>query len=96
MPLFLVLADGAEPDQARREVVAAIRRTLSPRHLPDEIVIAPAIPHTRTGKKLEVPIKRLLQGAAVRDVADLASVDDPHAMEFYVNFARGRREAADV
>ena len=64
MPLFVVLAEDAEltdeltgPHQATPSV-----SEVSPRHVPDEILVAPGIPHTRTGKKLEVPIKKLLQG----------------------------------
>ena len=46
------------------KVWAEIRSRLSPRHVPDAILAAPAVPHTRTGKKLELPVKRLLQGRA--------------------------------
>ena len=64
MPLFVVLADDAElTDELRDRIKRTIREEVSPRHVPDEIIVAPAVPHTRTGKKLEVPIKKLLQGA---------------------------------
>ena len=90
MPLFVTLADGADPELARREIVAAIRRHLSARHVPDEIVIAPGIPHTKTGKKLEVPIKRLLQGHALAAVLDSAAIDAPELIDYYATFARER------
>ena len=48
------------------------------------------IPHTKTGKKLEVPVKRLIQGAHLEDVADLGAVDDPRLLESYARFARAR------
>ena len=48
----------------------------------------PSIPHTRTGKKLEVPIKRLLQGAPVDQVVDTASVDDPALLSLFARFAK--------
>lgn len=53
-----------------------IRGSLSPRHVPDEIMIVPGIPHTKTGKKLEIPIKRL-QGARPGNVLDPASSTTP-------------------
>src|SRR5699024_7372490 len=64
MPLFVVPAPGAEVDDALRErITTAIRTELSPRYVPDEILGAPGVPMTRTGKLLEIPVKRLLQGA---------------------------------
>jgi acetoacetyl-CoA synthetase len=90
MPLFVALAEGADEHSVRAEIVAAIRDGLSPRHVPDEIVTVPAVPHTRTGKKLEVPVKRLLQGAALADAVDVSSVDDPGILAFFESFARDR------
>src|SRR5205085_9494903 len=65
MPLFVAAAEGVDEDALRDRIVAAIRDALSPRHVPDDILFVPGIPHTKTGKKLEVPVKRLLQGASV-------------------------------
>ena len=63
MPLFVVLNPGGELDDALTgKIRRAIREGASPRHVPDEIIAVPAIPHTRTGKKLEIPVKRILQG----------------------------------
>lgn len=90
MPLFVHLADGADPTDAERAIGRAIRDSLSARYLPDEVVFMRAIPHTRTGKKLEVPIKRLLQGAALDEVVDLGAVDDAELLREYANFARER------
>jgi acetoacetyl-CoA synthetase len=83
MPLFVTLVPGAELDD---ELVAQIRndvRTkLSPRHVPDEVIGAPGIPHTRTGKKLEVPVTAMLAGRA--DVAiDPRAVDDVDLLDWY-------------
>lgn len=93
MPLFVHLSPGADTDATGQSIVAAIRKYLSPRYLPDEIVPMRGIPHTRTGKKLEVPVKRLLQGAAVEDVADLDAIDDPELLREYADFARQRNES---
>ncbi|MHC6220681.1 acetoacetate--CoA ligase [Arthrobacter sp. MMS24-S77] len=94
MPLFVHLAEGTNPDVAKDAITRSIRENLSVRYLPDEIIFMPGIPHTRTGKKLEVPIKRLLQGARLETVADLGSVDDPELLEEYARFALKRETAS--
>ncbi|HEX4110201.1 MAG TPA: acetoacetate--CoA ligase [Solirubrobacteraceae bacterium] len=92
MPLFVVPADGREvDDELRAEIIAAIRRELSPRHVPDEIIATPRVPRTRTGKKLEVPVKRILSGVPIESAVNLGSVDDPDAVRWYVDFAAARR-----
>ncbi|MGH2346490.1 MAG: AMP-binding protein, partial [Chloroflexota bacterium] len=61
MPLFVVLRDGAKLDEAlEREIKARIRADLSPRHVPDAILAVPAVPYTLNGKKLEVPVRKIL------------------------------------
>ena len=91
MPLFVKLADDADPDAAKAAIVASIRSELSVRYLPDEIVVMRGIPHTRTGKKLEVQVKRLVQGATLDDVVDLGAVDDAELLVEYAEFAATRR-----
>ncbi|WP_369170846.1 acetoacetate--CoA ligase [Streptomyces sp. R28] len=92
MPLFVVLAAGVELDDALRDRIReAIRTGASPRHVPDEIIAVPAIPHTRTGKKLEVPVKRLLQGAPVEQVVNPAAVDNPDLIDHYARLGEARR-----
>jgi acetoacetyl-CoA synthetase len=91
MPLFIVAADGVDEAALRERIIAAIRDALSPRHLPDEIIFVPAIPHTKTGKKLEVPIKRLIQGASVEQAADAGSIDRPELLEIYTELIAHRR-----
>jgi acetoacetyl-CoA synthetase len=93
MPLFVTLADGVEFDDALRVSIRdEIARQASPRHVPDEIIAAPGIPHTRTGKKLEVPIKRILMGQRVADSVDPHSVDRPELLEWYAEVGAQRRE----
>ncbi|MET9491124.1 acetoacetate--CoA ligase [Nocardia sp. NPDC006630] len=84
MPLFVVPAAGVrlDADLAGR-INTAIRTELSPRHLPDEIIAAPGIPHTRTGKKLEIPVKRILQGADPDLVVTRDAVDDPSLLDWF-------------
>ncbi len=89
MPLFVVLTDGATLDQdVERRIKAAIRESLSARHLPDVIVAVPAIPRTLTGKKMEVPVKRLLLGRPLEEVAAAGAVVDPGALDFFADYAR--------
>lgn len=83
MPMFVTLVPGAElTDALTARIAADLKTRLSPRHVPDEVIVAPGIPHTRTGKKLEVPITGILAG---RDnvAIDPRSVDDPSLIEWY-------------
>jgi acetoacetyl-CoA synthetase len=92
MPLFVQLAPGAElTDDLVAAIRAAIREQASPRHVPDEIIAVPGVPHTRTGKRLEVPLKRLFQGVDPAKALNVGAVDDPAAVEHYVQLARERR-----
>jgi len=89
--LFVMLANGAELDDAlKQRLNASIRSELSPRHSPDEIVAVPIVPKTLSGKKLEVPVKRILQGAPVQQSASVGSLADPTALEPYIKYANAR------
>ncbi len=91
MPLFVQLAPGAElTDELVGRLRAVIREQASPRHVPDEILAVPAVPHTRTGKRLEVPLKRLFQGIDPATAVNVGTVDDPAAVEHYIALARKR------
>ncbi|MFF2078084.1 acetoacetate--CoA ligase [Kitasatospora sp. NPDC058162] len=95
MPLFVVLAaDATLDDPLREKIKEAIRTGASPRHVPDEILEVPGIPHTRTGKKLEVPVKRLLQGAPAEQVVNPAAVDAPDLIDYYARLGAERRGRA--
>jgi acetoacetyl-CoA synthetase len=94
MPLFVVLATGATLDDTLTERIrSVIRDEASPRHVPDDILAVPGIPHTRTGKKLEVPVKRILQGAPPNTVADHRAVDTPAALTWFADY-HARRSAS--
>ncbi|MFF4213154.1 acetoacetate--CoA ligase, partial [Streptomyces sp. NPDC001796] len=77
-------------DSLREKIHDAIRTGASPRHVPDEILAVPAIPHTRTGKKLEVPVKRLLQGAPADQVLNPAAVDNPELVAYFAGLGEER------
>jgi acetoacetyl-CoA synthetase len=89
MPLFVVV-DGELDDQLRATISDRLRCEASPRHVPDEIIAVPAIPHTRTGKKLEVPIKRIFLGADPARIVDRDAVDDPAALDAFIALAASR------
>jgi acetoacetyl-CoA synthetase len=90
MPLFVVLAEGAALDDAlRARISAAIRRDLSPRHVPDSVVEVAAVPRTLTGKRLEVPVKRILQGARASDVTAEGTITHPEMLDWFGRFAAG-------
>jgi acetoacetyl-CoA synthetase len=89
--LLVVLAPALELDDGLRARLAqTIASALSRRHVPDEIVAVPAIPRTLTGKKLEVPVKRILLGAALEDVVKPDSLVDASALEPVLAYARSR------
>lgn len=97
MPLFVVPAHGdAVDDRLCDALRRAIRDQLSPRHVPDEILVAPAVPRTLTGKKLEVPIKRILQGVPVERAAALGAVDRPDVLRWYAARAAPRTREGDA
>jgi acetoacetyl-CoA synthetase len=87
MPLFVVLNPGHDLDDAlTAKIRRAIRDGASPRHVPDEIIAVPAIPHTRTGKKLEIPVKRILQGGDPRQVMEAGAVDNADALRWFADY----------
>ena len=91
MPLFVQLAPGESlTDELVAQIKGAIREQASPRHVPDEILEVPGVPHTRTGKRLEVPLKRLFQGADPARAVNLGTVDDASLVEHYMRLARER------
>jgi acetoacetyl-CoA synthetase len=88
MPLFIVTTDGAGLDaDLEARIRSTVRQALSPRHVPDAIVVVPAIPRTLTGKKMEVPVKRLLLGRPLEEVAAAGALADPAALDFFVAYA---------
>jgi acetoacetyl-CoA synthetase len=87
--LFVALQDGARlDDPLRARVAAALRADMSPRHVPDLIHVVPAIPRTLSGKKLEVPVKRILLGMDPDTAASKDALADPGALAPFVALAR--------
>jgi acetoacetyl-CoA synthetase len=91
LPLFVRLSPGVTLDEDLvTRIREQVRQKASPRHVPDEVVAVPAIPHTSTGKKLEVPLKRIAQGVPVDKALNLGAVDDPEAVRAFVDHLRRR------
>jgi acetoacetyl-CoA synthetase len=89
--LFVQLAPGIELDDGLRSAIArTIRAELSPRHVPDELHAVRAIPRTISGKKLELPIKRLLEGEPLERVVNPGAVADPTSLEAFVALGAAR------
>ncbi len=92
--LFVVLREGAVLDaELTQRLKAAIRSELSPRHVPDQIRKVPVVPRTLNGKKLEIPVKRILLGQDPAKVASKDTLADPKALEPYVAIARAELTA---
>ena len=86
--LFVTLRDGIELSaELRARIVGELRTSLSPRHVPDEVLAVPAIPRTLSGKKLEVPVKRILTGTPPDVAASRGSLADPTSLDAFVERA---------
>jgi acetoacetyl-CoA synthetase len=87
--LFVQLVAGARlDDDLRGRLAGALRRDLSPRHVPDEVHAVPGVPRTLSGKKLEVPVKRILTGADPDVAASRGSLANPEVLDAYTGLAR--------
>jgi acetoacetyl-CoA synthetase len=93
MPLFVTLRGGRRLDAAiERKIRDRLRRDYTPRHVPDRIVQVPAIPATLTGKKMEVPVRKILMGTPVDQAANRNAMADPSALDAFVDYARTQRD----
>ncbi len=93
--LFVTLPTGGDAEAAGAAAVRALRSRLSPRHVPDHVVVLPEIPTGPTGKRLEVPVKRILQGAPPASVLGVEGLD-PTTVEILLDLARQRTGKAGV
>lgn len=92
MPLFLKLKPGhVLNDSVRQKVVGRPRSDYSPRHVPDQIFQVDEIPYTLTGKKMEVPVRKILTGCAPEQAASRDAMANPRALDAFVRFAAEMR-----
>jgi acetoacetyl-CoA synthetase len=95
--LFVVLAPGLTLDEELRERIAGrLRSSLSPRHVPDAIYQVSAVPRTLSGKKLEVPVKRILTGTSAEVAASRGALADPGALDVFEDLAARRRTTSST
>jgi acetoacetyl-CoA synthetase len=88
MPLFVVLKEGAElDDDLKGRIAQSIRENTSPRHVPNEIFEVPEIPTTLNGKKLEVPVKKILSGTPPEQAASKDSLSNPESLDRFAELA---------
>jgi acetoacetyl-CoA synthetase len=91
MPLFVVLREGLQLDPAlTQRLRSAIKTALSARHVPNDVYQVEAIPRTLSGKKLELPVKKLLMGADPRRVLNRDAMANARSVDWFVEFARRR------
>src|SRR5262249_22124866 len=82
--LYVALADGHPlTESVTAKIRSLLRAELSPRHVPDEIIVVPGIPRTLSGKKLEVPVRKILLGTPVADAADPDALANPEVLSFF-------------
>jgi acetoacetyl-CoA synthetase len=91
MGLFVVLRDGVPLDDALvARIKQAVREALSPRHVPNEVLAVPAVPRTLSGKKMELPVKKLLLGADPAKVMNRDAMANAASVDWFVDFAAQR------
>ena len=84
--LFVVLEEGRDlDDELRRTLASTLRSELSPRHVPDTLHAVPAVPRTISGKKMEVPVKRLLDGEPAEEVVNRGAMANPGSLDAYLD-----------
>jgi acetoacetyl-CoA synthetase len=89
MPLFVVLRPGVElDDELKNRIRAQLRTNLTPHHVPDEIVAIPEVPRTLSGKKLEVPVKKIFLGVPPDKAVSMGALGNPQAVQFFLDFAK--------
>ena len=84
MWLFVVKSDEADEQEIIEQVRCVVKSKLSPRHVPDEVRFISSIPKTLNGKKCEVPVKRILQGARPQEVINIDSLQDASALDIFI------------
>jgi len=89
MPLFVKLKPGFTLDDGVRSRIAArLREDCSPRHVPDRMYAVEAVPYTLTGKKMEVPVRKILMGWPLEKAASRDAMMNPEAIDYFVRFAQ--------
>ncbi|SRR5579875_375810 len=93
MPLFVKLKDGLKLDARLEDTMRRkLRQEYSPRHVPDKIYQVPDIPYTLTGKRMEVPVRRILAGVPPAKAANRDAMANPRALDWFIEYERTQRD----
>jgi len=88
MPLFVVLGDKVQLDDAlKARIKESLRRNISPHHVPDEVFAIREVPRTLSGKKLEVPVKKLFMGIRVEKAISTDAMSNPQSIQYFIELA---------
>lgn len=92
MPLFVEMTKDVDlTPPLKTEIIKRLRSERSPRHVPDEIIATPSIPMTLTGKKMEIPVRKLIMGQDASQVASKDAMRNPAALDWFATFAKEQR-----
>lgn len=87
--LFVVLKPSAALDETLTEAIRTrIRRDCSPRHTPDAVIQAPDLPRTLNGKKVEIPVKKVLMGESLEHVVNKGALSNPQSLQFFIQLQK--------
>jgi acetoacetyl-CoA synthetase len=93
MPLFVTLTEGAVLDDAlTRTITERLRGQYTARHVPDRVIRVDAIPATLTGKKMEVPVRRILLGVPLDEAANRNAMVNPQALDAFAEYAKTQQD----
>jgi len=88
MPMFLQLVEGQSfTEELINKVKGELRSKCSPRHVPDKIIAIDQVPYTLTGKKMEVPVRKLLMGWPLEKAGSRDVMKNPEAIDFFIDYA---------
>lgn len=97
MPLFVVMQEGNElTDEVKNNIRLQLRIECSPRYVPDEIIEAPDIPYTISGKKMESPVKKIFMGKPADQAANKGAMRNPGSLDFFVSFVKNLKESKRI
>jgi len=93
MPLFVVLREGVVlDDRLRNRIMEQIRYDISPRHVPDDILEIEQVPRTLSGKKIELPVRKILMGYPPEKAANLDAMRNPESIQYFVQLSKRIRD----
>ncbi|GCE18555.1 acetoacetate--CoA ligase [Dictyobacter kobayashii] len=97
MPLFVVLKD-SQPlsEELITKIKTRLRNTISPHYVPDAVIAIHEVPRTLSGKKLEVPVKKLFLGLPLDKIVSLDTLSNPHAFDDFIRIAAQFRDTTEA